>query len=210
MSKPCSICNQVLPLENFANQSTGKQGKRASCKECVKNTYQRTKKGLVINMHSNQRAKSKKRGHVQPNYTKEQLLNWCLTQDIFHDMYRTWQNSNYDMWHKPTCDRLNDTLPYSLDNIQLLTFIDNTRKGAQDLVSGKNSTIAMSPVVCLNLDGTYHCEYHSLATAARAVGTTHANIRNVCEGTPIKRTEKDGTVRYFTPKTSKGFIWKYK
>ena len=47
MSKPCTVCKQVLPLESFANQATGKLGKRASCKQCVKSTYKHSKEVVV-------------------------------------------------------------------------------------------------------------------------------------------------------------------
>lgn len=209
MSKLCNVCNQDLPLDSFANQATGKLGRRASCKSCVKNVYRRTKKGLVISMHANQRAKSKKRNHPQPDYTKEELFEWCDNQPIFHKLYDDWVASNYDTKLIPTCDRLDDYKPYSLSNIQLMSWQDNSNKYIRDLKNGTNTKIT-SPVIAYNLDGTYHSEYHSLSAAARAVGTGHANIRNVCEAKPIKRTEKNGDVSYFTPKTSKGFVWKYK
>lgn len=209
MTKQCTLCKNTLPLANFANQATGKKGKRSSCKECVKNTYQRTKKGLVLAMHANQRAKSKKRGHPQPAYSREELFTWCDQQPQFHAMYDDWVASNYDMQTKPTCDRLDDYKPYSLCNLQLLTYKDNSTKYYQDAISGINTKSA-SAVVCYNLDGSYHCEYHSLSAAARAVGTSHANIRNVCEGKPISRTNPDGSIRTSIPKTCKGFKWEYK
>lgn len=209
MSKPCTVCKQVLPLESFANQATGKLGKRASCKQCVKSTYKHSKKGVVLSIYGNQKAKSKQRNHPQPNYTKEDLYEWCMAQPLFHTLYEAWEASNYSTKLTPSGDRLDDYKPYTLDNLQLVTSQDNSKRYHSDAIEGKNTKSA-TPVVCYNLDGTYHSEYHSLSAAARAVNTSHANIRNVCNGVPIARTESDGTIRYSTPKKAKGFIWKYK
>lgn len=52
-------------------------------------------------------------------------------------------------------------------------------------------------------------DYHSLSAAARAFNTSESNIRNICECRPIKRTEKDGSIRYFTPKKLKNHTFKY-
>ena len=209
MSKECLGCNRVLYLDAFAKQKLGKLGRRSRCKECVTQTYVRTKKGVVLAMYSNQLTKSKKRGHPAPYYTQKELHEWCHSQQAFHDMYDTWVNSDYDMHLKPTCDRLDDYLPYSLSNIQLMTFIDNTRKFGSDCMSGINTKIC-KPVLCYSLDGTFLTEYHSINAAARAVDTDVSNIRNVCEKRPLRKLKEDGTYRYYTPKTSMGFLWEYK
>lgn len=209
MTKVCNKCKQDLDLNLFAKQKLGVKGRRASCKQCVTNTYLRSKRGLVIKMHSNQRAKSIRRNHPQPAYTKEELYDWCIQQPIFHEMFDQWAASEYLSDNIPTCDRLDDYKPYSLDNIQLLTYLENSKKHYKDVVNGTNNKRSIA-VECYNIDGTFNTEYHSISEAARAVGTTPANIRNVCEGTPLKHKNKDGSTRYYIPKKSKGFIWKYK
>ena len=206
--KTCNVCNKNLPLEAFAIQKAGKDGRRASCKECVKNTYLRTKEGLIIKMHANQRSKSKKRNHPQPSYTKEQLIDWCLNQPIFHTMYENWVNSNYVTNLIPTCDRLDDYKPYSLDNIQLRTYQENVNKYHRDSQNGINTKTAKA-VSCFDLAGNWVADYHSLSAAARAFNTSESNIRNICECRPIKRTEKDGSIRYFTPKKLKNHTFRY-
>lgn len=208
MSKTCNKCHKTLPLDAFPKQALGKQGRRASCKVCVREIYQRSKKGVILTMYSGQIAKSQKRGHPPPAYTQAELLAWVDAKPLFHELYAAWVEANYAINIKPTCDRLDDYLPYSLDNLQLLTWYANTKKYHQDAINGIN-TKACRAVDCLDLTGNYIKTYHSISDAARAVGTSHGNIRNVCEGQPIKRIDPDGNTRLYTPKKSKGFIWRY-
>lgn len=207
--KICNVCNQSLELSAFALQSTGKLGVRATCKKCVKTKYLHTTEGLIRKMYTAQRAKSKKRSHPAPNYTLTQLYEWCVKQPIFELLYQAWVNSGYETLKIPTCDRLDDYLPYSLDNLQLLTFEENSKKYYKDAVEGRN-TKTCTPVVCYDLQGNYIAEYHSLKSAARAFNTSHANIRNICLGKPILKTNPDGSTRTYVPKQLKGFTWKFK
>ena len=207
--KTCNKCNLHLPLNAFALQKMGKNGRRASCKECVKQTYLRSKEGLVIKMHSNQRAKSKQRNHAQPSYSKEELLNWCLNQPIFHTMYDNWVKSNYSTSLIPTCDRIDDYIGYTLDNIQLRTCQDNIDKSYSDSKNGINTKRAKA-VSCYDLEENWLTDYHSISAAAKAFNTSPANIRNVCEAKPIKVTNKDGTTREYLPSKVKNHLFKYK
>ena len=207
--KICNKCLQNKELSKFAVQKLGKLGRRASCRECVRSTYIRTEHGLILTMYNGQLGKSKKRGHIPPNFNIEELKQWVLVQDNFKQLYRAWVDSSYDMQCIPTCDRLNDYLPYSLDNIQLLSFRDNTIKYHNDAKNGNNTKLCF-PVIQLTLDGEYINEFHSVSAAARSVNTSQANIRNVCEGNPLKYTNPDGSTRTFIPRKSKGFVWKYK
>lgn len=206
--KTCNKCLQNKELSEFAIQKLGKLGRRASCKECVISVYRRTREGVILGMHAGQRAKSIKRCDVPPSYSKEELKQWVLSQEAFEPLYQAWVASGYDMQYAVTCDRLSDYLTYTLDNIQLLSFRDNTLKYQNDAKEGSNTKLCF-PVIQLTLDGIYVNEYHSVSAAARAVNSSQSNIRNVCEQKPIKRTESDGSIRWSTPKSAKGFIWRY-
>lgn len=209
MKKICNKCLKELPKSNFALQKLGKDGYRASCKECVKNTYLRTKYGLVKKMLSNQRAKSKKRNHPLPSYTFDELYQWCMSQELFHTLYDTWVSSGYQTRCIPTCDRLDDYKPYTLSNIQLLSWQDNICKYSSDARLGKNTKTCRT-VLCFDLQGNFIKEYYSISEAGRAVGTGHANIRNVCEQKPLRKRNPNGTYCYYTPQKCMGFIWRYK
>lgn len=49
--KTCSVCKKNLPLDMFNKQSTGKQGVRADCKDCLKR-FIRSKHGVINQMYS--------------------------------------------------------------------------------------------------------------------------------------------------------------
>ena len=190
--KTCSICAQDLPLEAFDVQSTGRQGRRADCKECRKR-FLRSERGLCKGLLSNQKAKSKKRGHPLPAYTEEQLFQWMLAQPNFHKLYTAWVDSGFETPLKPSTDRLDDYQPYTLNNIKLTTTENNINRYYTDAIQGINTKTAVA-VDQYTLDGVFIASHHSYRAAARAIGQSQVgNIRNVAEG---------------TGKTAYGYIWR--
>ena len=190
--KTCSHCQQTLPLEAFAIQSTGKLGRRADCKECFKRTG-RTIRGLIKSIISQQKVKSKKRKHLAPTYTEEELIDWWNKQPMAAVLYARWVASNYETDLKPSIDRLDDYKGYSLDNIQLVTVKENIDRYYLDAVNGINTKSAVS-VDQYAMDGTFIASHHSYKAAAKAIGQTNiGNIRNVSEG---------------LGKTAYGYLWR--
>ena len=148
-------------------------------------------------MYAKQKNRSKSRNHENPLYTRKELYDWCVNQELFHELYKEWEDSGYDTHLVPTVDRLDDSLPYSFDNIQLLNWIDNSSKSARK-------------VICYDLEDNIVCEYSSTREAARAVNTCNGNIVKVCEGRQVIKKKPNNKIELYTPKTSKGFKWKYK
>lgn len=204
--KTCSICETELPLAAFDTQSTGKLGKRADCKECRKR-FIRSKVGVVKAIYSNQMAKSKKRNHPVPSYPETDLFDWFWKQTNSDTLYTAWVASDYSTDLHPSVDRLDDYLPYTLNNIQLVTWKENVSKFYNDLQDGTNTKRCIA-VDQYELDGTFIKTHHSYKAAARDIKGLAANIRNVAEQRSIKRVGKDGSIRYWYPETSYGFIWK--
>ena len=190
--KTCSICAQDLSLEAFDVQFTGRQGRRADCKECRKR-FLRSERGLCKGLLSNQKTKSKKRGHPPPAYTEEQLFQWMLAQSNFHKLYTAWVDSGFETPLKPSTDRLDDYQPYTLNNIKLTTTEDNINRYYTDAIQGINTKTAVA-VDQYTLDGVFVASHHSYRAAARSIGQSQVgNIRNVAEG---------------TGKTAYGYIWR--
>lgn len=138
--KTCSICCEDFPLDAFDVQSTGRQGRRADCKECRKR-FLRSERGLCKGLLSNQKTKSKKRGHSPPAYTEEQLFQWMLGQSNFQKLYATWVDAGYETSLKPSIDRIDDYQPYTLNNIKLTTTEDNINRYYTDAVQGINLSL---------------------------------------------------------------------
>ena len=204
--KTCSICKTELPLEAFDTQSTGKLGKRADCKECRKR-FTRSKVGVVKAIYSSQIAKSRKRNHPPPSYTETELFDWFWKQPNADTLYTNWIASEYNTDLHPSVDRLDDYLPYTLNNIQLITWNENLSKFYKDMQEGTNTKRCIA-VDQYELDGTFIKTHHSYASAAREVNGLKSNIRNVAEQLAIRIVGKNGSIRYVIPKKSYGYIWK--
>lgn len=203
--KVCSVCSLNKPLVDFSVQKTGNKGRRADCKECVKR-FTRSEEGLVNQMYSGMRARTKRKGLPPLNFTKEEFLAFLNTTDIA-DLYDSWVNSNFCKDLKPSVDRKNDYLGYSLDNIQITTTKENITSYYYDAKSGKNTKTAKG-VYQYSLEGVLIKYHHSLASAARELNTSATNIRLAAKHTKIKRKNPNGTYRTEIRTKCKGFLWK--
>ncbi len=97
-------------------------------------SYKRSREGLIKSIYANQRQSSRKRKHVYPNYTSSELVSWTLKQVNFEVLYLDWLKSGFNKDMIPSIDRLKDNLPYSLDNIRVITWKENNDKGHQSNV----------------------------------------------------------------------------
>lgn len=167
------------------------------CLECSKKkclNYRHSINGLVTTTYNNQLRYSKIRKHPKPSYTKEELKQWFIGQPKFQDMYNNWIASGYDKWEKPSVDRIDDYLPYTIDNIQLMTWKENHKKGDYCQLNGLNNKNSKS-VLQYDTEGNFIKEYYSIAQAGRENNIFGSNISYACMG---------------KFKTMGGFIWKYK
>ena len=199
--KACLRCETLLPLSQFfyrepISNYTGKVSRHYSsyCKTCNKEKskdFRKSKEGLFSLIYSGQRTSSKKRGHPLPDYSKEELITWLEQQSNFQSLYDAWVISNYNTWAKPSPDRLDEAKPYTLDNLQLITWGENAASFKQKKVDqGVGDCTAVNQYEAGVLINTYH----SLHEAARQIGGAPGNILRCCRG------------EY---KTSKGFTWAF-
>ena len=196
-------CNVELSLDSFAIQSTGKLGRRSTCKQCVKEEYRQTPKGVIHSMYSGQLWREKNKG-IALHYSKTELTAWLYSSNQFEQMFDAWKASGFDQRLRPTCDRIDEHGDYSLNNLQLLTYANNSNKYYDSAKNGSN-TKKCKAVSCFNKDNELVATYHSLSAAARAVGSTPANIRNVCERKPLRSGD-----HIYTPMSAAGYIWRYR
>jgi len=163
--------------------------------ETSRNTnYLRTINGLISQIYRGQIRNSKTRGHKEPEYTREWFDNWFKTQPILNKIYEEWKKSGYEKSLTPSVDRINANRFYTKDNIQLMTWGSNKRKGELDkkegIVKGDSK-----PIVQYDKNLNKIKEYHSISEADRQTGIDFRNISAVLNG---KR------------KTTGGFIWRFK
>lgn len=196
LEKKCVRCSRTKSIEDFYRAKGKKGGRLHHCRECgikAVNEYTKTKQGLTTSIYCTQKFSSKVRGHPNPTYLLSELRDWLFSQDKFHKIYDEWVESGHDRWKRPSCDRLDDYKPYSLDNIRIVTWRENWVRGNEDRVSGINKK-GTKPVDQYSLEGEFIERFHSISEAERVTGIQRPNINNCCLG---------------ARKWAGGFIWKF-
>ncbi|AZU99644.1 putative HNH homing endonuclease [Vibrio virus vB_VspP_SBP1] len=143
-------------------------------------TQKGTYRQWLNKVYGQQRSSSKTRNHLMPDYTKEELGQWITDNyaNIFIDMFAAWVASGYEKNLVPSLDRLDDSLPYSLDNLQLLTWGANENKYRTNRERNKrNRTVVATSLI----DGTV-AEYPSSALAAEALSLSQTSISRAARG----------------------------
>lgn len=195
-TKKCYKCGEVKPLNEFRENYKMKDGSLNICNKCentAKTNRNRSKNGVVGVTYRNQIKHSVHRKHPLPAYTKEELKEWLFSQPLFHELYDKWVESGYDRWTKPSVDRIDDYVGYTLSNIQLMTSKENLDKSYKDKINGVNNKQSKA-VLQYDLDGNFIKEHYSLNQAYRDTGINDIFISYVCRG---------------MLKTAGNYVWKY-
>lgn len=206
--KTCIDCSQTLPFTAFVPKASCKDGHEPRCRTCRSIKYNKSTPALVCKkIFHTQCTHSATRNHPMPAYTLSEFTAWVTAQPDFHALYEAWKTAGYPKDLAPSIDRIDDSLPYSLTNIQVLSWEANRAKAAQ---SKANNALLVNhrSVTAFNKDGSVYKTYPSMAEAMREFGgkvTQSWGIASVCNGTPVK----DGRGKLYTPQTYKGFIWKW-
>jgi len=203
--KTCSDCNKTLPINHFHKKPRNKDGYDIRCKDCRNIKYNKADPRRVFaKIYQSQIDHSISRGHAAPDYTLDELKDWVDQQPNAFQLWEDYVRSGYDRWCRPSVDRIDDNSPYTLSNIQLLTWKENHQKGA---TAKKDGTLNanQTPVAAYTKDGALHKEYHSVAEALRDIDGSWWGIATVANGEPVK----DGRGQYYTPRSYKGYVWKW-
>jgi len=141
--------------------------------------YRQSKIGLISVIYSHQKGSSKKRNHPAPNYSKQDLINWCLSKPIFHVLFKEWEKSEFHTYLSPSIDRKNDNIPYTMNNIQLMTWEENRLKG---LITRDQKVYDKISRKVIKIDGCTQTEYRSAREANRETNINFSNIAQCCRG----------------------------
>lgn len=203
--KVCKDCNLSKPLNEFTKKSSCKDGYEIRCKKCRSIKYNKSTPELTIKkIYQSQITNSINRNHALPNYTLEELITWTLSNNSWKLIYKDWQDSNYDKWLAPSIDRIDSNKPYDFNNIQLMTWKENS-SNAHNEVKRNDLQRNQRPVRALNLDGSLHKDYYSIANALEEINGSYWGISSVADGIPVK----DGKGYYYQPQTYKGYKWQW-
>ena len=141
-SKYCTKCGELKPFYLFHKDSQKADKLTCRCRDCINKTslkYKRSKNGIISQIYNKQKHNSFYRDHKRPSYSLEELKSWAFCQPIFHSIYNTWVESNYAYGLSPSFDRNNDYLPYTLDNLTVMTWAENNQKCHYDRKHGINN-----------------------------------------------------------------------
>lgn len=188
-TKVCTKCRAEKATTHFHRNRNTSDGVVSRCKECSnkdKDIFRKTVRGLIGSIRSEQCSSSKVRGHPLPDFTIDELYEWVTSQNNFDRLYKDWASSGYNKWLRPSTDRVDNKLPYTLDNIQLVTFEENNKRSHEDAKLGNNFRSTLKPVVQYALNGDIIAEYISIAKASEATGLTIGAICIACN----KREQK--------------------
>ena len=187
--KICKKCGEEKTLSSFSKGKT-------ICKECNNKEsalYRKSIEGIITQTYSHQKGCSINRGHLPPTYTRAELKGWLLAQPHFIPLYNAWVESDYVKNLKPSVDRINDSIGYTFENIQLVTFGENTRKQYDKILSGEKVNFHRK-VNQYTLEGKYIQTFSSAQEAKRVLDKKGIAITGCCLG---------------THPTAGGFYWRY-
>lgn len=194
----CTKCKQDLPLDSFGKRKERPSGRRSACKPCLKvhrKNRERTKEGVITSVYHRE-LRAEERNISPPDYTLTEFMEWSLAQGKFHSLYDLWVAAGYTREAKPSADRKDDYVGYTLGNMQWLTFRENHLKGSGDVLKGVNRK-ALVAVLQFTKDGEFVQEYYSVAEANRQLGKPR---HSSCIVAAIKGRQN----------TAHGYVWRYK
>ena len=62
------------------------------------------------------------KNHIK--YIKKYTFNYII-------LYKNWVENNFDKKLSPSVDRINNNVDYKIENIQIITVLDNLKKGSR-------------------------------------------------------------------------------
>ena len=127
-------------------------------------------KQLCLQIYRSQRYSSEDRNHEQPSYTSEELLQWLYKQENFHKIIKDYIDNSFKSKFLPSIDRLDNKEPYTMSNIQLLTWGEHSK-----LPSSHNA----KRIIQYNEAGEFEV-FDSSAAAARELYLSSSNITKAC------------------------------
>lgn len=148
--------------------------------------YRRTPKGVLTNLYSKMKDRNIKKGFGKLDFSLKDLHKKYLEDKEFLRIYQRWADGGYETKLKPSFDRMNPTLGYTIENIKVVPWFENRRKG-----DWENSFIYTTPVVMFDMNGNKIREFGSTKEACFATGIRQSGITLCCQG---KRKKAGGYV----------------
>lgn len=138
--------------------------------------FRRTPKGVLTNLYSKMRERTKRNGLEKMDFSLKEFHETFLCDDQFLEIYQEWVESGFDTYKKPSVDRKDNEKGYSRNNIQILSWEENRRKG-----DAENSRVT-TPIIMFDKNGNKAAEFESIKFAVEVTGFSQGNISMCCQG----------------------------
>ena len=146
-------------------------------------------------IYSDQKKRSKSRGHNPPEYSRFELMEWMASQPRYRKIMEDWLSSGKKTKLKPSCDRINDYIGYRFDNMQLITFQENLNKPRPKLSKHQPKSGEHENIIGIHKKTGEVVEFGSVMDAENHFNMVGSGIRRVLYG---------------ERKTAFGYVWSYK
>jgi len=138
--------------------------------------FRKTPKGVLTNIYQHQKERSKKYGY-ELGYTLKELHTIFLEDKKFLRIYRKWKKGGYKYYDKPSIDRKDADKGYIFENIQIMTWKQNRRKGDIEVSIKK-----WKPIIMCDMDGEEIKKFNSVKEATIKMGLNQSLISEVLGG----------------------------
>lgn len=99
--------------------------------------YEKTHKGFAMRMYRNMQSRVSgvqwQKSHLYQNMTilpKEEFYDWLLSNETFLTLFSQYEVSGYQRKLAPSVDRIDSKRGYELDNMEIVTMSENSRRGS--------------------------------------------------------------------------------
>lgn len=141
----------------------------------------------ITTLYKSMLSNSKKRGSSIPEQSIEEFREWLPKQKRFTNIILNWVDSNFNTYLAPSVDRIDEKKGYNLDNIRLITWVENMNLSHIDRAS---------KILQYDMYGKFIEEYPNKYSASSITGDSPVTITGNCNN--------------ITKLTANGFQYKYK
>lgn len=202
--KNCTQCGQEKNLNYFYKDSRTKDGRYSACKDCHRTRYllvftQEVRENptpKIVAQHkmsaiAHRLSFSRHYTNIKCLFSLEELEEFFKEHwDLYMELHKKWVEADYTHGRRPTIDRINPKLHYSLDNIQLIDLGENTAKDKR----GKPITEEHRNKISVSKRGIKQTEAH-IKNKSEAVKRYYAKLRATAMHPTSKQDKNKPTLK---------------
>lgn len=118
MLRQCTKCKVSKKPRLFPRNFKYAAGRETICRQC-KRDRRRSFYGLPKVMYLNQRSRANGLGFAKPDYSRNEFIQWLMSQSHYKSLYALWEASEYDSTLTPSVGRIDRLKGFTLSNLYL-------------------------------------------------------------------------------------------